>query len=529
MIFNITALFGQVISKVVDINQFGSSNPVSITKYDNKLFFAANDSIHGEELWEYDAATNQTRMIKDINSSGSSQPRILGIYLNKIFFSADDGVHGSELWCSDGTTNGTFMLKDIDTNSNGLESCVPVELNNRLYFKANDGVHGAELWVTDGSTVGTKMFMDFDSVSFMKSGLFNTYELTVFNNKLVFSAFDGNQFNLWQSDGTVVGSSIISGWPIGKAQNFLVYNNELYFSGYSASVDVELWKTDLTTINLIKDINVSGSGKVHSLHEFNNKIYFSATDGVFGDELWSSDGTLSGTQMVKDIAVGNNTSQVGSFNVYNNKLYFTADQFTAGNLELWSSDGTSSGTIGFELNQTEDSYAHDRKVWKGKQYIRALLDSMKGFQLLAMDSTGSLIELNTPNPFANSADASVEFIEYNDELYFAADYDMNGVELYKITDSSVNSTSISEIFIPIELNLYPNPSSGNVNIDINPRVKGDIELHLFDYAGNRVLSKRLNRNSSISIDFSGYRSGIYSCIMLLNNEFVLNKRFVLSK
>jgi ELWxxDGT repeat protein len=33
---------------------------------------------------------------------------------DRLVFAADDGIHGGELWISDGTPAGTMMLKDIN-------------------------------------------------------------------------------------------------------------------------------------------------------------------------------------------------------------------------------------------------------------------------------------------------------------------------------------------------------------------------------------------------------------------------------
>src|SRR5215204_924936 len=76
-----------------------------------------------------------------------------------MFFAADDGVHGLELWSSDGTAWGTRMVKDIwPGTGSGIEpTCiVPMkELAGRLYFNASDSIVHYAIWSTDGTPANT--------------------------------------------------------------------------------------------------------------------------------------------------------------------------------------------------------------------------------------------------------------------------------------------------------------------------------------------------------------------------------------
>ena len=55
-------------------------------------------------------------MVADINAGAAgSSIRILSQGNGMLTFAADDGIHGSELWVTDGTTRGTKLVRDINT------------------------------------------------------------------------------------------------------------------------------------------------------------------------------------------------------------------------------------------------------------------------------------------------------------------------------------------------------------------------------------------------------------------------------
>ncbi len=120
--------------------------------------------------------SSQVVLVKDIfPGSDDSYPRDLTKFNDQLYFTADDGENGGELWVSDGTTEGTQLVKDILPGSgNSYGGSSPgyygapsprylTEFNNKLYFEARDGENGGELWVSDGTTDGTQLVQRYQS------------------------------------------------------------------------------------------------------------------------------------------------------------------------------------------------------------------------------------------------------------------------------------------------------------------------------------------------------------------------------
>jgi ELWxxDGT repeat protein len=185
-------------------------------KVGNKFIFASGNLFGTRnQLWQSDGTTAGTTLLQDFSISNGELPIILPAFEwsgnsytqplfqgNKFFFTAKTAAEGTELWVSDGTTAGTNLVKDIRTGSaNGLTGASFVYTSNAFYFAAHNGSNGVELWKTDGTQGNTVMVADIN----VGSASADPELFPLFNNKLVFSANDGNNTaaDLYVLNGTI--------------------------------------------------------------------------------------------------------------------------------------------------------------------------------------------------------------------------------------------------------------------------------------------------------------------------------------
>jgi hypothetical protein len=106
---------------------------------------------------------------------------------------------------------------------NGLNPTNLTVFNGKLYFfGTDDPKYVDKLMFTDGTAAGVIVVKQIDSVVKYPS----IRHLTVLNNLLIFD----NNHQLWKSDGTSGGTSMLKNITI-SAANFVVLNNKVYFAG----------------------------------------------------------------------------------------------------------------------------------------------------------------------------------------------------------------------------------------------------------------------------------------------------------
>ncbi len=460
LICSINALSAQRMIKNVDPKN-SYEHIKFVTANSDYIFFTANDSTHGEELWRSAAYEGNTVLLKDINPGINSAWNDFGgrefiVFNNKLIFNANDGTSGDELWISDGSSNGTLVLKDINA---GASSSTPRNFfifGNAVYFSALSAV-GIELWKTDGTESGTVLVKNINqktgSISTISS---NPRFFTKYNNQLFFKAEDGiTGSQIWKTDGTDAGTIRVSNGNQGNAnglsiQDLTAGGSYMYFTGNDGNGDLELYKSDGTEAGtiLVKNIHATGSSRPSIFYNFKGKIFFKANDGVNGEELWMSDGTDAGTVMVKDINAGSghSLSLHYSYGYYKGELYFTA-RGTSENAEIWKTDGTSTGTIKVSaLNAQGNSNPSGYFVHANTLYFIAIYgaDGSNAYELFKTDGTSNGTQLvYNINKQANG-NAGVQFLTaFEDKLIFAAREQQYGHELWVI-DQVLTESEIQE-------------------------------------------------------------------------------------
>jgi len=185
---------------VKDINpntSFGtglSSRLIYLVDLNGTLLFSAevydiNGTIADRELYKSDGTTAGTVILKDINpgNTHSSSPKYLTLFNGKVYFTADDGIHGVELWRTDGTATGTILVADINPGGGSSSPQNPMVSGGMLFFTADDGMSGRELWTSDGTAAGTFQIADINP----GAGASNPKNLTASGHTLCFTANDG--------------------------------------------------------------------------------------------------------------------------------------------------------------------------------------------------------------------------------------------------------------------------------------------------------------------------------------------------
>ncbi|HEX5747571.1 MAG TPA: ELWxxDGT repeat protein [Archangium sp.] len=494
---------------------------------EGRLFFGANDGVHGQELWKSDGTEAGTVLVKDINPGPDSSivdPDINGIgsasFRGEYYFPAGTPDTGLELWKSDGTEAGTVLVKDIRPGPARSEFGYLTPLGHRLVFEANDGVSGFEPWVSDGTPEGTRLLKD------IRPGPEGSLPLDLrrVGRKVFFTANDGvHGTELWVTNGTEAGTRLVEDLLEGPESSgpfqFHELDDTLVFLAANEGGGFDVWRSDGTRGGTYR-LKELFPGAVPLLMEGWREdrkpvVYFAGNDGTTGWELWVTDGTTRGTRRAADIVPGPGSSFPNGLTTVGSTVFFSADDGATG-FELWRSNGTPGGTrrvkdiwpgpsSGIDGLGATGSEGGLQRV--GERFVFAADDGVSGLELWVSDGTEegtSLLQDINPGP---ASSVPTRFAHSGGRIFFMADDGTHGEELWALPERVLDDETRPDLRCPDSIRVkatsrggtwvsYP-PASVNDDTGLCPRVHysrrsgsffpvGTIRVHVTatDLAGN---------------------------------------------
>jgi ELWxxDGT repeat protein len=401
------------------------------------------------------------------NSYGNDLNNFAGLNGNLIFTNGRGlqySLYPQGIYKSDGTINGTNLIFSLPDFSNVLENEITanyhfksfVKLGNQLVFKVRNST-SYNLWKTDGTTIGTSMIKDFQDKEFCSNlcelnG--NIYFLTRYN--------DPNTNNitheLWKSDGTLVGTLVVQVWF--NSNNFSncfnnkirSFNNKIFFSGFESNG---------STIGTIQT-NVYLPNESESCF-YNNYIYYKGSDG----KIWKSDGSNSGTTLAVDFPA------LGNFYVHNGWIYFSGGYTGIGQSgnELCKTDGTATNTsIIKDINIGYNSSFPNSFNSLNNQLLFLANDGIHGNELWGTDGTNTGTNLIKDIKIGSLGISFESSAVHNNQLYFSSSVIQRGV--WKTDGNEINTFLIQ-----------PADTVGPM-LDINCKLFVVLDTMQFDQLGN---------------------------------------------
>jgi ELWxxDGT repeat protein len=252
---------------------FGSSGfPSSWVVMGGRLYFDAHRDFG--ELWRTDGTAGGTSRVKGrIVIDGSIAATSARLYF---MGSPDDGgcaLAGPFFYTSDGTATGTRELHAAPDPEGSV-----VTLDGKAYFGANGEAPFRRLFRSSGTNATTARVLP-------KVAL-DDFEDIVRSHGRIFVSQDGA---LAISDGTGAGTHLLGDPSLGwRASVDVVAVGGTWFFPAGDGSERELWQSNGTKVGtiMVDDINPGGTDGVTSLVASGGSVWFTANDGTHGRELY---------------------------------------------------------------------------------------------------------------------------------------------------------------------------------------------------------------------------------------------------
>lgn len=113
-------------------------------------------------------------------------------------------------------------------------------------------------------------------------------------------------------------------------------------------------------------------------------------------------------------------------------------------------------------------------------------------------------------------------------VFFNSD-DETDTASYSVTYKTANDISLSDFAIEPKLSVYPNPASDHLKINYTAQSSQQTSFEIINLVGSKVYSKTLNSaETTLNLNISNLNSGIYFCVLRVDNELVTSKKLVVN-
>lgn len=390
----------------------------------------------------------------------SSTPEDVVVMGEWVYFSADDGRFGRELWRSDIDGNAE-RLTDLSrgTLSSDLYSFYPFK--GVLYFGYRPDGEDGQLWRSDGTEAGTYRVSRFpveDKIEPFR-GILDHSDTRLY---VVTGGGQGTQ-QLWETDGTERGTRRVREASEGNPVHCDTFHGVV--SGGDLYLNMK-WKKQFAVAR------VDGStGLAHIIREFESEsvsffaldsgeVLFSGFEADTGGELWKTGPMPGSCELVMDIYPGKESSKVGEMHRFTSNPYGVMTLFVATTpdygRELWKTDGTREGTtLWKDLIEGAGSSDPNRLTSeRGELYFVALGKEIGREVWYYSAATDEFNPISDVNPGLGSSGPYAFCLANNSSLYFSAEDQYVDEELWVYPGAGKESRRVADIY-PGHRSSYP--------------------------------------------------------------------------